>query len=304
MTKPSSINLIMPDSSSVRIIIVGDNLTKEKLEGLRTAIANITMNPNAPADMITIETHDDVEQVTDGYHSFDELYQHRHALCIALFCELKMSGCNTWYSHKHHDGTSYPAYVLVGADLRNPLDLDRTSLPVSYQLPVSYIPHLEAAGIEQIEQAPHWDGHTSHDVITRLLDAYGNPVTCNDADDSPIFGETIYEAQNPDNRIVAFSGSDERVPSRDMLGHVYGIGSGEHGHYLHFQQGPVPQYGANGTTNEAVLSILIHRTEHLNAQFQCAENEVALEHMRAALRSFEARTAARLARGVEGKEVK
>lgn len=295
----------MSNKPSLRIMIVGSNLTLAQLESLHNAVVDSALTDGVvEADAITVESHVDIEQVTDGYHSFDELYQHRHALCIALFCELKMSGCNPWYSHKHHDGTSYPEYVLVGADLRNPLDLDRNSLPVSYHLPVSYIPQLDAAGIEQIEQAPHWDGYTSQDVITRLLDAYGDPVTSDDSEESPMFGETIYEAQNPDSRIIAFSGSDERVPERDMLGHVYSIGSGLHGHYLHFQQGPVPHYGANGTTNEAVLSILIHRTNHLNEQFPCAENEIALEHMRAALRSFESRTAARIARGVEGKEVK
>lgn len=70
---------------------------------------------------------------------------------------------------------------------------------------------------------------------------------------------------------------------------------------IDFQEGPVKSAGVNGVTNEALLAILIDRTKVLNDAFPCEENEVALTHMWDALRSFESRTAKRLARGVEGK---
>jgi len=313
----------MSNKPSLRIMIVGSNLTLAKLESLHNAVVDSALIDGVvEADAVTVESHVDIAQVTDGYHSFDELYRHRHALFIALCCELRISGNNVWYSHTHHDGSGYPGWVLVGAELPNGLDVNDYVVPISYHLPESYIPHLEAAGVVFVPHAPKWDGHTSHDVIDRLLAAYGDSATrithvdedaqYNAAEvirkekgiSSNIFGDTIYNKETPDTSIIAISGSDDRVPERDMLGHVYSIGRGEHSQGLQFQQGPVPQYGANGATNEAILAILLHRTEHLNSQFPCEENEVALEHMRAALRSFESRTAKRIARGVEGVEVK
>lgn len=73
---------------------------------------------------------------------------------------------------------------------------------------------------------------------------------------------------------------------------------------VNFQNGPIPVAGINGITNEALLTILIHRTEVLNAQYPCHENEVGIEFMRKALDAFEARTINRKARGVEGKLIK
>lgn len=67
-----------------------------------------------------------------------------------------------------------------------------------------------------------------------------------------------------------------------------------------FQNGPVPKHGVNGWTSEALLAALIHRTETLNKMFPCQENLDGIEHMKSALSAFEARTAKRKARGVEG----
>lgn len=333
---------------SLRIVIAGSNIAPELLEQLHGLIAargledDITCHFNA-GDVI-VESHSRIDDVTDGYHSFDQLYAHRHALFIALLAESNMVSGAGWYAHQHHDGSSYPGWVLVGTTID---DIDGNDMQISYHLPVSYIPHLKAAGCKVMETAPQWDGHTSEDVVTRLLSAYGdanaaafklpnppNEITVDvahaanhlwmasvDEDDdsterqraadalrkekgisNDVFGQTIFDDGNGQT-VIATSGSDDRVVERDRLGHCYSINRGDIGECLSFQQGPVPQYGVNGTTNEAVLSILIHRTEHLNSQFPCEENEVALEHMRAALRSFESRTAKRIQRGVEGKEV-
>lgn len=57
----------------------------------------------------------------------------------------------------------------------------------------------------------------------------------------------------------------------------------------------------NGTTNEAVLEMLIDRLQFLNGKFPCRENAVALTHIETALMWLEKRTKDRLKRGVEGK---
>jgi len=56
----------------------------------------------------------------------------------------------------------------------------------------------------------------------------------------------------------------------------------------------------NGTTNEELLKILIHRTEHLQEKHPCEENVQALHFMRNALDWFNLRTARRKSQGTEG----
>lgn len=105
--------------------------------------------------------------------------------------------------------------------------------------------------------------------------------------------------------------SETTTPEDKALqGHIYGIINPDRdfvarngttfGGAIQFQMGPVPEAGVNGFTNEAVLTILIHRTQVLDNQFPCDENKAALRHMQAALDAFNARTANREARGVEG----
>lgn len=69
---------------------------------------------------------------------------------------------------------------------------------------------------------------------------------------------------------------------------------------LKFQSGAVKLNGPNGWTNEALLAVLIDRTEHLESMFPCVQNRHAIQHMQEALALFNARTAERLQRGVEG----
>ena len=107
-------------------------------------------------------------------------------------------------------------------------------------------------------------------------------------------------------RVVQFDGSLLAEP-----GHHYNVDFGNkiYGQSpavppmldINFQEGPVPDKGVNGLTNEALLSILIHRTEILDSNFSCDENKVALAAMRCALVHFEVRTARSMVRGVEGK---
>lgn len=67
-----------------------------------------------------------------------------------------------------------------------------------------------------------------------------------------------------------------------------------------FQQGN-PADEINGISNEVVLAILIHRMEGFQSgPFRCNQNDVALNHLKAALFCFQDRTGERLRRGVEG----
>lgn len=56
----------------------------------------------------------------------------------------------------------------------------------------------------------------------------------------------------------------------------------------------------NGTTNEAVIQMLIHRINYLNEKLPSDHNEKAISLLREALASLEKRTAEREKAGVEG----
>lgn len=70
---------------------------------------------------------------------------------------------------------------------------------------------------------------------------------------------------------------------------------------IHFQEGPVKEFGVNGVTQEALLAIVIDRLRSFQAgPFSCRENEIALTHCEDALMWLQRRTVARIKRGVEG----
>lgn len=70
---------------------------------------------------------------------------------------------------------------------------------------------------------------------------------------------------------------------------------------IDFQKGPILEHGVNGTSNEALLAIVIHRLKCFQrGQFSCDENGKALFHVKEALRWLDIRTGSREKRGVEG----
>lgn len=73
---------------------------------------------------------------------------------------------------------------------------------------------------------------------------------------------------------------------------------------FNFQNGPIAEAGVNGLTHEVFLAIVIDRLRSFQqGPFACHENGAALSYCEAALNELQARTRARMARGVEGTNV-
>ena len=103
----------------------------------------------------------DPGQVSDGYHTFNELYEHRHALVLALMAARPDL---FWYSLRHYDGEVCfgGEYFIVGAELPN-------AGTVSYHLPVSLFNlAVKISPGDCLDKAPEWDGHTAGEVVSRL----------------------------------------------------------------------------------------------------------------------------------------
>lgn len=93
--------------------------------------------------------------LNDGYHTFDELYHHRMILFSII---LNLNKHRSWKSKRHHDGSMYDNYFIVG------IDTDEGQFTYHYHLDNwNYFKN-----IKELDFAPEYDGHQPKD-ITRLL---------------------------------------------------------------------------------------------------------------------------------------
>jgi len=107
------------------------------------------------------------EQVSDGYHTMEELYEHRIALFAAL-CnfwndvieDMEISVYQkAWKSKLHSDGTMFEGgYFIAG--------IESNKGQITYHMKLK---HWDSFRIPELERAPEYDGHTPNDVIERLL---------------------------------------------------------------------------------------------------------------------------------------
>lgn len=93
------------------------------------------------------------EDLSDGHHTFKELYEHRHVL-FAVICSIA-AAC--WKSKLHSDGTMFDGWFIAG--------LETLEGVVTYHLPLEWWGEFPAI---EVDRAPEWDGHTSQDVVKRL----------------------------------------------------------------------------------------------------------------------------------------
>lgn len=95
----------------------------------------------------------DMGEVSDGNHTFNELYEHRTTLFSIILNQNKDKG---WKSKLHDDGTMFDNYFIAGI----------TTPEGEY----TYHQHMDwwnKFDVEEREKAPAWDGHKPED-ITRL----------------------------------------------------------------------------------------------------------------------------------------
>jgi len=99
----------------------------------------------------------DTGSVSDGRHTFDELYDHRCHLFAAL---MRSNPKIAWRANNHQDGTMYPNMFVAG--MRLPTG------DISYHLPMTMWGLLDGAEITTSINTPEWDGHMAADTVMRL----------------------------------------------------------------------------------------------------------------------------------------
>jgi hypothetical protein len=107
------------------------------------------------------QPEDDPSQISDGSHTFAELYEHRHALTLSL---MKAKPEMFWFSRRHNDGElcfGVGDWFIVGAELP-------TVGSISYHLPMALWESAQRSGATMLKIGRTWDGHTPEDVVERL----------------------------------------------------------------------------------------------------------------------------------------
>lgn len=113
-------------------------------------------------EMNTLLIPCNTDEISDGYHTFGELYEHRCHLFVAL---MRSNPDISWRANNHVDGTMFDGFFIAGMHL--------PTGDISYHLPLSMWTLLDGSGIATSLRGPAWDGHTADDVVTRLRDWCG-----------------------------------------------------------------------------------------------------------------------------------
>lgn len=119
-----------------------------------------------PAQHDMIRAEGEMMEVSDGYHTFDELYEHRIMLFLVLCKNLhdllqieNPDKYQVWRSRTHSDGSSYDGWFVMGIGRGK-------GQQITYHVPEKYWEQTIFA--ETLEKAPEFDGHSSADVLERL----------------------------------------------------------------------------------------------------------------------------------------
>ena len=95
-------------------------------------------------------------KISDGWHTFDELYDHRNTLFIKLCKQFKEK---VWRSKLHSNGTMHEGVFILGMGKEK-------GKQITYHISLSKWAETDFA--ETLDKAPDYDGHTNKDVLKRL----------------------------------------------------------------------------------------------------------------------------------------
>lgn len=97
-------------------------------------------------------------ETRDDHHTMEEMYAHRHALMLLL---MSLLPARAWMARVHDDGTNYEGWFIVGLKLEGG--------DITYHLPDRHWVAACNTGATITGTGHKWDGHTSDDVVSRLM---------------------------------------------------------------------------------------------------------------------------------------
>lgn len=114
---------------------------------------------NYAGEVVTTIHAEDEHEISDGHHTFGELYAHRRALS-ALMAVAAATDNDAWRSKEHNpeDDPMFPGYFIVGIEL--------PTGTITYHYKLKYWD--DFAGVPERPHAPKWDGAAPNDTLVRL----------------------------------------------------------------------------------------------------------------------------------------
>ena len=125
---------------------------------------DFTETTEAAMNRMIKENNCDINLISDGYHTFGELYEHRIvlyiALCRVLRFDTEKEHLQIFRTKLHSDGTGFEGWFVLGI-----VDMI-TGEQITYHLP--NLKWELTAFAETLDKAPDFDGHSSQDVLDRI----------------------------------------------------------------------------------------------------------------------------------------
>lgn len=94
-------------------------------------------------------------EISDGYHTFNELYHHR-AVLFSVICNSNKE--KAWKSKLHDTGDMYEGMFIVG--------IETPEGQATYHYDIN--PYWDMFKVKELPKAPKWDGHSPDEAIRRL----------------------------------------------------------------------------------------------------------------------------------------
>lgn len=129
-----------------------EKMPTAQMRGANKVIDRILRAPTA--DVVEIPKSG-IGDLSDGYHTFNELYHHR-AILFSLICNLMPD--KAWKSKLHDTGDMYDGMFICG--------IETPQGQATYHYDID--PYWDMFKVKELEKAPKWDGHTPQDAIERL----------------------------------------------------------------------------------------------------------------------------------------
>ena len=96
-----------------------------------------------------------IGDLSDGYHTFNELYHHR-AILFSVICNMFPE--KAWKSRKHATGDMFDGMFIVG--------IETPEGQATYHYDIE--PYWDMFKVKELEFAPQWDGHSAAETIARI----------------------------------------------------------------------------------------------------------------------------------------
>ena len=137
-------NSLSPATESSEPLTV-DNIMAEWSDGVKGWMNGVEYIPGNEND------EKDMGEVSDGDHTFNELYMHRTTLFNIILCQNKDKA---WKSKLHDDGTMFDDYFIAGI-----------TTPEGEYTYHQHMDYWDKFDVEERTRAPEWDGHKPEDII-------------------------------------------------------------------------------------------------------------------------------------------